>query len=196
MLKKVTDTAKNLKHIRCRYEPVQDRIRVTGELENDGKEAFWLTRRMLTQIVPHMAQYIEKQAGDKMDKLLADVKAQLAKSQQAQSEIRWRESAESSEAGSADQPESTAASSRPTATPVQWLVVKMNLASTDVGCHLMFHGEGGESVSVTLRAQPLCRWLAVLHAQSQQAQWQSQTWPSWVSDLVAAPSMPAPAVLH
>ena len=195
MLKHASNTTKNLQHIRCRYQPVHDRIRVTGELEDESSEAFWLTRRMVAQIVPHLAQYIEKQTGDKMDTMLADVKAQLAKSQQEQSDIRWRESAETSPTA---QPESTT-SSLQTPSPVPWLAVKMNLTSTNTGCRLVFHGEGGESASVTLRVQPLCRWLAVLHAQSQHAQWQSQSWPAWVSELMAAsavPALPTSAVLH
>jgi hypothetical protein len=193
MLKNASDTAKNLSHIRCRYQPVQDRIRVTGDTENESSETFWLTRRMVSQIVPHIAQYIEKQVADKMDKLLADVKAQLAKSQQEKSEIRWRESAE---AGPTAQPVSTATSSVQASAPVPWLVVKINLAPTDAGCRLMFLGEGGESVCVTLRAQALCRLLAVWHEQCQQAQWQSLSWPAWVSDLMAAPATPVSAVLH
>jgi len=193
MLKNDADTAKNLSHIRCRYQPVQDRIRVTGDHENEDSEVFWLTRRMLTNIVPHIAQYIEKQTGDKMDKLLSDVKTQLAKSQQEQTEIRWRES---TEAGSSSQLASTAKSSGAASASVPWLVVKMNLAPTDAGCRLLFFGEGDERASVTLRVPALCRWLAVLHAQCQQAQWQTLSWPAWVPDLMAAPATPAAVVLH
>ncbi len=139
MLKNDSDTAKNLSHIRCRYQPVQDRIRVTGDHDNEASEVFWLTRRMVLQIVPHISQYIEKQAGDKMDKLLIDVKVKLAKSQQEQTEIRWRES---TEAGASSQLASTASTSGQASASVPWLVVKMNLAPTDAGCRLIFLAKG------------------------------------------------------
>lgn len=193
MLKNDSGTAKNLSHIRCRYQPVQDRIRVTGDHENEASEVFWLTRRMVLQIVPHISQYIEKQVGDNMDKLLSDIKVQLAKSQQEQTEIRWRES---TEVGPTTQLASTASTSGPASASVPWLVVKMNLAPTDAGCRLVFFGEGDESASVTLRVPALCRWLAVLHAQCQHAQWQTLSWPAWVPGLIAAPAAPGSVVLH
>lgn len=187
MRKTDDDIVKRLNHIRCRYQPVQDRICITGDLDTEAQEAFWLTQRMVTQIVPHITQYIEKQSGPKLDTLLADVKAQLAKSQQQQADIRWRESAKSDPAPTAPEP---------AATPAPWLVVKMSLASTEAGCRLVFVGEEGDSVSVTLRLPALCRWLAVLHAQCQHAQWALAVWPAWVAGLIAAPTLPGTAVLH
>ncbi|MBT5907047.1 MAG: hypothetical protein HOH23_05130, partial [Gammaproteobacteria bacterium] len=52
----------NLERITTEYVEVEDRIRLTGESEDNQTIVLWLTQRLLTQIISHLLGLIEKQS--------------------------------------------------------------------------------------------------------------------------------------
>ena len=54
----------HLQRITTEYVNTEDRIRLSGEVEENTSIVLWLTQRLLAQLITHLFRLIEKQSLD------------------------------------------------------------------------------------------------------------------------------------
>lgn len=67
-----------LQRITTEYVETEDRIRLCGESETGETAVFWLTRRLVSRLVPHLCAWLERSAGDEAHAALLNGFAQQA----------------------------------------------------------------------------------------------------------------------
>lgn len=172
-----------LQRITTEYVPLEDRIRLSGEDEREQTHILWLTQRLLSQVISHLLDLIEKQSpspgksggGESQASSLMQGFAQQA----AEAELRQ------------ETPVQTAAAAE------GWLVQEVDIALSPEGALLLvFKREAGavdqqseEGVArLSVEAMQLRQWLGIIHAQWQRAGWPLALWPSWMDETSATVS--------
>lgn len=143
-----------LRRITTHYDPVEDRIRLTGEDESGRSVALWLTRRLLNRLIPVIVRWLERRE----EALVESDFFRVAAGNRADAFIP-------------QDPVCEAPSQR------RWLVKSINISRAE-DITLLFHG-GDREFSLTLGPRPLRRWLDVLHALYRTAEWPRDGWPEW-----------------
>ena len=77
--------APTLKRLTTEYVDVEDRIRLTGELEDSETVVLWLTQRLLTKLLPHLLDLLQKQTAAAVGSTAESVQTEMVQtfSQQA-----------------------------------------------------------------------------------------------------------------
>ncbi len=162
-----------LHRITTRYDAVEDRIRLTGEISPGETLLVWLTRPLLDKLVLHVAQWLEKQQPD-----MARADMILGFAQEA--------------AQNAQAPLPPVVAGQQT---TQWMARDINLSPQAGQICMTFRGAGEAPAALTLGITPLRQWLGILYRGYRAADWPLNAWPIWV--LAAAPeSRPADIVLN
>lgn len=143
-----------LRRITTHYDPVEDRIRLTGEDESGRSVALWLTRRLLNRLIPVILRWLERRE----EALIESDFFRVAAENPADAFIP-------------QDPVREAPSQR------RWLVKSVNINRAEE-ITLLFQG-GDEEFSLTLGPRPLRRWLDVLYALYRKAEWPQDGWPEW-----------------
>lgn len=161
--------------IRCttRYDAQNDRIRLLGEEANGQTVQVWLTRRLLSLLLPALCRWLEQQKkGLPMADVLLGFEQQCARSAlEPQAPVRLQQDSAS------------------------WMAQSVDVAQQPTQVELCFRGEAGQSSTLTLSVPAMRQWLAIVQMQWQQAQWSAEVWPAWLRE--AALSAPGqPQVLH
>lgn len=161
----------HLQRVTTEYVDTEDRLRLSGELPGGQTQVLWLTQRLIERLVPHLCGWLEQQtaAGAPMD-LVQEFAQQAAQARlEPQARVQAQAGAQS------------------------WLVQAIDLTIGEGAITLLFKPEiSGAAVSrLTLPAEAMRQWLAIVLAQYQLAQWPLQAWPDWM--IGARESGPAPA---
>jgi len=148
----------SLQRITTEYSDLEDRIRLSGETENAATIVVWLTQRLLERLLPVLLQWLEQQnAATSHAEMLHDFAQQVAK------------------AGLIPQiPVQAGADS------MAWLALSVNIAQSEQAVSLTLRGIDGQDVNLTLTANPLRQWLAILHTAYCNAGWPLAVWPEWM----------------
>jgi hypothetical protein len=166
------------------YVPAEDRIRLSGVLNDERVAVIWITQRFMNRLVPALIQWLEKQTAD-MPR--ADL---LHSVQQERVKVRQQERAKAGE----DQPVS------PENADLEWLAVTVDVQQRPDQVRLIFKDKAGaEDHCVMLPLQPMLlrQWLNVLLVGYKQAQWPLDAWPEWMTDDESQqPQRPAVQQLH
>lgn len=177
-------TMMELNRLTTQYDPMQDRIRLTGELVSGQSVVLWLTQRLLNRLVRHVSQQLEKTSTSKSD--VPSVQAHLKQSfaQQRARTVLPRQAPVATEDSS-----------------IQWLVksvgLKANEKANAEGIRLVFTGfADAEQAALSLTATPLRQWLNILHDQYRVAGWATTTWPDWVAESRPLAAADRSAALH
>lgn len=177
-----------LQRITTQYIDTEDRIRLSGESDEEKTIVLWLTQRLLSQVISHLVDLIEKQSPGLHVK--SNTEAPTNSLMQ----------------GFAQQ---AAESELPPELPVQtteiaqsWLVLEIDIALSPEGAlALVFKREAGNAAgrdgegraTLTVEAKQLRQWLGIVHSQWQNAGWPLTLWPTWMDE--QSPSE-APKPLH
>jgi hypothetical protein len=158
-----------LRRLTSEYVDFEDRIRLTGELEEGQRVTLWLTRRLLDRLVPYLVDWLERKGQAPLDERSSPVSAPREGAIQrfAQEAVR--------------------ACMRPEP-PVQaclaertWLVRSVDLASNPGVVSLKFKGFLEiEQVRFSPGEGVLRQWLGILHSLYGRAGWPQAVWPGWV----------------
>ena len=157
-----------LQRITSEYIEDEDRIRLTGEVEGDKIVALWLTQRMLVRLVSHLLKWLEQQ-------IPVAAPEALRNEQTTEMMQGFAQQAASAEL-SAQQPVPCQTDT------LTWLVNSVDLTDKRQLMKLTFKGTNGESVTLSLQAQPLRQWLAIIHQQWRVAEWPQTMWPQWMNE--------------
>ena len=170
----------HLQRITTEYVSTEDRIRLSGEVEENTSIVLWLTQRLLAQLITHLLRLIEKQSldlgnADSADPAPASSLMQGFAQQVAQAELI------------PELPVQAAANAK------SWLVLEVDFSLSPEGTLvLVFKREAGEAAAqegedagkatLTVEAKQLRQWLGIVHAQWQQAGWPLTIWPTWMDE--------------
>ena len=171
----------HLQRITTEYVDTEDRIRLSGEVEENVSILLWLTQRLLAQLITHLLRLIEKQSldlvgnTDSVDPAPASSLMQGFAQQVAQAELI------------PELPVQAAASAQ------SWLVLEVDFSLSPEGTLiLVFKRESGKAATqegkdagkatLTVEAKQLRQWLGIVHAQWQQAGWPLTIWPTWMDE--------------
>lgn len=177
------------------YVDIEDRIRISGELQSGEKRVFWLTRRLLDRLVPPLAAWVEKQADPPEARSSADpVKTAATRSfaqQAARAEVPRQRPVD------------------PGTAPDSWLVRSVDLSQSTSLVRLTFKNhetaKGAEppadaaEVRVPMTPTVLRQWLGIVHDKYRKAGWPTQAFPRWVTDAgrgAAGSPGASPTTLH
>ena len=149
-----------LQRITTEYVEVEERVRLTGEIEAADTVVLWLTRRLLDRLVPYLTLWLERQHGDVPHPDLL-----LSFAQQA------------AQGGVTPQAPVPAWS-----TSRQWLVQAIDLQPGDERVQLVFKGGEAQSAGIGFASTPLRQWLGILRQAYVKALWPLESWPRWMAD--------------
>lgn len=168
----------HLQRITTEYVDTQDRIRLSGEAEENASIVLWLTQRLLSQVISHLLALIEKQSldlgnTDSSNPSPASSLMQGFEQQLAQAELAPERPVQTTEAAQS------------------WLILEVDISLSPEGTLvLVFKREsddaalqdGAGKATLTVEAKQLRQWLGIVHAQWQQAGWPPSLWPTWMDE--------------
>lgn len=158
----------DLQRITSEYIEQEDRIRLTGAVEAGATEVLWLTQRLLIRVIDHLLQWLEQQSTVTAPDALKDGQAadlvQGFAQQAASAELQLQPPVQSQGDEQA------------------WIVNSVDISRTPQAVKLSFKGPNAELAALTLKAQQLRQWLAIIHQLWAVAQWPPAIWPQWMQE--------------
>ena len=162
----------HLQRITTEYIETEDRIRLGGEIGKSASIVLWLTQRLLSQVISHLLELIEKQslnlANTDSSSLMQEFAQQLAQAELAP-----------------ELPVQTTAAAQ------SWLVLEVDITLSPEGTLVLVFKretgnetlqEGAGKATLTLEAKQLRQWLGIVHSQWQKAGWSLTLWPPWMDE--------------
>lgn len=148
----------DLQRITTEYLPLEDRVRLAGEVGEGEPVVLWLTQRLLQRLLPLLLRWLEPQGADPL-----------------RAEMEYHFTQEAARAAPA-QPE-------PVRAPVASagvVVESVDVEHSDDMMRLVFKRDGAELAELVLAAPQLRLWLGILHRAYGNAQWPLEVWPAWL----------------
>jgi hypothetical protein len=145
-----------LQRLTTQYVDVEDRIRLSGEDDQNRIQVVWMSQRLLNRLVPAVCKLLG-QAQDSHADVLNSFEQQAAQARMTPQEPV-----------------------KPEAGAAAWLVTRVDLAPAATGVRLTFHGSAGEQAQIAMAELPLRQWLSILRDQYRIGEWPADAWPAWV----------------
>jgi hypothetical protein len=163
-----------LSRITTQYSEAEDRLLLTGEINESKRVMLWVTQRLLNRLVPHLLLWLQAQTTTQPH---ADLLQGFA-----------QHSARSNLMPQAPVPQSDCEA---------WLVSSVDLKSTSEVLELAFKWPNQpEVVSLTFQATALRQWLSIVYDQYGVSGWPLDIWPEWVKTETSQPLLQNHKVLH
>jgi hypothetical protein len=163
-----------LNRITTQYSENEDRILLTGEINESSRVMLWVTQRLLNRLMPHLWSWLQAQTTTQPH---ADLLQGFAQ-QSARSNLTPQVPVSQSDCKAR-------------------LVSSVDLKSTPEVLELIFkwpHQQ--EVVSLTFQATPLRQWLSIAYEQYCLAGWSVDSWPEWVKTEPSQPMLQNHKILH
>ena len=164
--------AETLKRISTVYVEAEDRIRLTGEVDNGPPIVIWLTHPLFRRLVPPLVQWLEREAPSLRSSDVLQDFAQTA----ARTALKPQQPVRAKIDG-----------------PV-WLAAVVDISMSKKRVNLTFKGRDGQAAALGLASTPLRQWLSIVHRAWSKSQWPQDLWPDWIKDDV--PSKQQHLTLH
>lgn len=171
-----------LNRVTTELDETQDRLRLTGDLDSGEPVVFWITRRMLKRLLPHLLAWLQPAAEGTQVTAAADYHTDAIQSfaqQAAVAELAQHQQAP------VQAPQQTS----------QWLIDSIDMTRTPDIIALTFKS-GELHAALLLAQQPLRQWLAIVHEQSTKAEWALDLWPQWILDSAPNTTRQVRATVH
>jgi hypothetical protein len=156
-----------LQRITTEYVEVEDRIRLSAEVQGGPPLVLWLSQRLLVRLLPGLIHWLDGQGGN--DATFSQLLQGFAQ-QEAQSELT---------------PQTPV---RATASGPVWLVQAVDVGVSAHVMALTFRGGSGQAATLNLEAKPMRQWLFILKTICQKAEWTLDLWPEWFEVSAQTPS--------
>jgi hypothetical protein len=147
-----------IKRMTTEFIEAEDRLRLSGEIENAEPAVMWLTQRLVSRLLPPLLQWLDRQTGAPLRREMIHGFAQEA----ALAELKPQAPVQA-----------------PTAEEA-WRVEAIDVIPAEDGIGLVFRTGGARAASLGLTAQELRQWLAILYAIWLRAEWPTTVWPEWI----------------
>lgn len=147
-----------IKRMTTEFIAAEDRLRISGEIADAPPAVMWLTHRLASRLLPHLLQWLDRQTGVPLRREIIHGFAQEA----AVAELHPQAPVQ--------------------AAPLQqaWLIETIDIAPAEERIALAFRARATSAVHVSLTAQELRQWLAIMHAHWVRAGWSTAAWPEWI----------------
>jgi hypothetical protein len=159
-----------LQKITTVYVDKEDRIRLTGALQNGDTIVIWLTQRLLQLLVPSLSNWLQKSDTVAGAALGAEKDVQSFRQQAAKASIE-------------KQPPVA-----PTGQSLIWVAVGVDYRSNNSQIHLIFKGQNSEAASLDLPLAACRQWLSIVFDAYKLASWPMTAWPDWIAESAAPPT--------
>lgn len=150
-----------LQKVTTEFIAAEDRIRLAGQAEDGRQAVLWLTRRMLSFLLPILLKQLDTQfaltAPEHRD-ALQEFAQQAARETLGKSEpVSAGEQAEN------------------------MVVTAVDVGQMENGTLLTFRDAGDASFRMPLGGDALRQWLHILYHADRKANWQLPNWPAWLT---------------
>ena len=161
----------HLQRITTEYVDTEDRIRISGEAQENTFIVLWITQRLISQVMSHLLGLIEKQSLNQ-DNTDSRSLMQGFEQQIAQAELTPEPPVQNAAAQS-------------------WLVLEVDITLSPEGALiLVLKREAGNAAlqeeagraNLTVEAKQLRQWLGIIYSQWQKAGWPLTIWPPWMDE--------------
>ena len=165
----------DLERLTTEYIPLEDRIRLTGQISEERVVTLWVTQRMLSLLLPHLFEWLQKKT---------EKSAKAAKSRDKSiSNIVQTFAQEAAIAALTNQDQTPV---RPAGAHGELLIHSIDITSGDLGIRIGFKAESTHEdfrlINLTMEHEPLRQWLHILYTQSRQGDWTLRCWPDWMTE--------------
>ncbi|MGZ4955646.1 MAG: hypothetical protein ACXV8Q_11080 [Methylobacter sp.] len=161
-----------LQRITTEYIDFEDRIRLSGELDNAEPVVIWLTQRLLHRLLVALLRWLGRQDTDAPSAEILQSFAQQA----ARAELAVQVPVSAGESSAV------------------WLALSVDIAQSEQSISLTFRGAEGQDATLTMETKPLRQWLSILHEAYINAEWELDVWPGWLRE--SAKETQRQGVLH
>lgn len=153
-----------IKRMTTEFIEGEDRLRISGEIDNAPPVMMWLTQRLAGRLLSPLLQWLDRQAGVPLRREIIHGFAQ-----------------EAAVAGLKPQAPVQAASGQ-----VVWLIEAIDIVPAEESIALAFRAGVTNVANVSLTAQELRQWLAIVYVHWLNAGWPTALWPEWIQGEVTA----------
>jgi hypothetical protein len=162
---------KKLQRLTVTYVADQDRLRLAGALEQQDPVVLWLSRRLLTLMLPELLAWLSLQSSTGEKDLHARQAVSQPRSEEAEL-LSFRQAASQLN----QLPAQTVRAEQPS---YEQLVTTLEISRQPQTFTLIFPLLDAEKVAVTFNRTTLAQWLALLYKKTVEAEWGLTVWPDW-----------------
>lgn len=165
----------DLERLTTEYIPLEDRIRLTGKISGERVVTLWMTKRMLSSLLPLLFKWLDKAAKKSpgaskvRDKPISNIVQTFAQEAAVSALLKQDQTPVKSQSKNAD-----------------LLINSIVITSGDAGIRIGFKSESTHEdyrlLKLTLKHEPLRQWLHILYTQSRNGDWCLRCWPDWMTE--------------
>lgn len=167
--------------VTTRYDRVQDRFSLAGELPQGLPVVLWLTQRLLLRLLPPLLAWLQEHDAPPQHQPLQHLYAETLQGFAQQAACAGLE------------PQAPVAVQ---AVSPEWLVESIDLAHGPAGVRLVFLGRQGPVAAMAMPAQALRQWLGIVCHAWRQAPWPMEPWPAWLVEAGGGAGAPQAGAVH
>lgn len=160
-----------LERVTTRYCPVQDRIRLAGELSDGAQVLLWLTRRLACRMVPVLCEWLQNQDAPVHD---GQVRAESLNTASVTAGLQAFAQQVACAQLAPDSPV------QPAVGCTEYLVESLDLVRGLAQVELVFRQGDVAVAAMPLQAQPLRQWLSIVFRAWREGEWPLDAWPDWM----------------
>lgn len=149
-----------LSRLTTEYVAEEDRVRLTGQIENGAPIILWLTQRLINRLLPVLTKWLEEK---KDDTLRSDLMQSFAQ-QSARAELEPQAPVRS-------KPES-----------LTWLIQTVDVTTSSEIIRLVLKNKAGEAAAIQFSPKQIRQWLNIVFDGYQKGGWSVTYWPAWLSE--------------
>lgn len=169
------------------YEPMQDRLALTGRDAGGHGVTIWLTQRFALRLLPTLFAQLDRSGPAQA--VRPNVSAVAPDALRAQAVQAFRQ-----QAARAQQPRLEPVRPHPDS-HFELLATEARLGRQGPGLRVLFLGAAGEAAALVLLPLELRQWLDIVHRHWRNAEWPLTIWPAWIVT-AAAPAAAGRGYAH
>ena len=157
-----------LKKVTAEFIETEDRIRLSALTADDKTLALWLTQRLLSRLITHLANWLEKKPAD------------LSKALDSESNPQPEPHGPVKKSDSAPLPDQTSVKTKKSDESI--LITEVDVKFGDNGIALILKSEKETNTEISFTLSEARQWVSMLHSLWHKAEWPSSLIPQWIGD--------------
>lgn len=166
----------HLERLTTEYIPFEDRLRISGQVSSTRTVKLWLTQRMLSLLLPHLFDWLQKKTNSFTNSSAYDTAGMRHIVQTFEQEVAIANLVQQ------DQTPVTSMNVNE-----DLLIHSIDITTGDLAIQIGFKSEAIDEelklINITMEKEPLRQWLHIIYSQTRQGGWLAQKWPEWMNDI-------------
>ena len=158
----------SLKKVTAEFIETEDRIRLSALTADNKTLALWLTQRLLSRLITHLAKWLEKNPTD------------LNIALDSESNPQPEPPGSAKEPDSASLPDQTSVKIKKSDESI--LITEVDVKFGDNGIALILKSEKETNAEIAFTLSEARQWVGILHSLWHKAEWPSSLLPQWIGD--------------